>query len=243
MTKPCQHLLSAFGARPFRKSGARDYDHGKPKLARGVDLGARAGAAGIARDQELDATRAHQLAVAFDREGAARDDDVGTEQGRRAIGRIDEAQGIGVLRPGGEGRNMLAADGEEDARALFGQSSNGRIDVGNLDPVIAVGTTPWCTLQREQRRACRGAGLDGMPAHLDSERVRRIGHMRDALSLDEVRQSLNVAKAADPRRQRMGKWNLRASGVGIDRVDAFAQERVREPVGVSRSAQDEGAHV
>ena len=243
MTKPRQHLLGAFGARPFRKSGAGNHDHGKPKLARRVDLGARAGAAGIARDQELDATRVHQLAVALKRERPSRDDDFGIGQGQRAIGCIDEAQGIGVLRPGGEGRNMLAADGEEYARAWFGQSSNGGIDVGNLDPVVAVGATPWRALQREQRRACRGAGLDGMPAHLDSERVRRIGHMRDALSLDEVRQSLNVAKAADPRRQRMGKWNLRASGVGIDRVDAFAHEHIRKPVGVSRSAQDEGAHV
>ena len=71
----------------------------------------------------------------------------------------------------------------------------------------------------------RRAGLDRMAAHLGGEGMRRVDHMRDALLPDVVGKSRRAAKAADPGRQRVAERNLRAAGIGIDRVDARARER------------------
>lgn len=242
MRQPRQHLLDAFDSRPLWQGGAFDHDDGKSKLARGVDFGASAGSAGIACHQKLNVTRAHQLAVTLKRERPARDDDFGIGQGQHPIRRIDEAQGVGMLRFGGKGRQMLPADREKNARAFFRQRGNGCVDVRDLDPIVAFDANPRHALERQQRNACRSAGLDRTPAHLGSERMRRIDHMRDVFLADEIRKSHHTAKAADPRRQRMAERNLRASRVGINSVDLLADKPVRKLVGIARSAQNEGAH-
>jgi hypothetical protein len=82
-----------------------------------------------------------------------------------------------------------------------------------------------------------------MTAHLRGERMRCVDDMRDALLPDEIRESFRAAKAADPCRQFVAERNLRASGIGIDRVDLFPHKRFRELVGIACSAQNEGAHV
>lgn len=243
MSKPRQYFLDAFDLWPIGQRGAFDHDNGKPKLARSIDLGAGAGTAGIASDQKLDAARAHQFAVAFKCEWAARDDELGLGQRQRTVRCIDKSQRIGVLRLGSEGREMLPADGEKDARAFFRQSGDRCIDVGDLDPMVAGRANPRRALQRNQRDAGRSAGLHRMPAHLGRERMRRIDHVRDGLLANEIRKSRHATKAADPRRQLVAERDLRAARIGIDRVDVFADTSFRKLVGVACSAQNEGAHV
>ena len=70
-----------------------------------------------------------------------------------------------------------------------------------------------------------------------------VDHVRDPLAPNEVGEAFGSAKTADPNRQRMAERNLRPARVGIDRIDPLAHERVGEPVGIARSAQNEGAHV
>ena len=243
MSKPRQCFLDAFDLWPIGQGGTFDHDDGKPKLARSVDLGTSAGTARIARYQELDAARAHQFAVALKRERSARDDELGLGQRHRTVGCIDKSQRIGVLRLGSEGRQMLPADREKDARAFFRQSGDRSVDVGDLDPMVAGRANSRRAFQRQQRNARRGAGLDHMPAHLGGKRMRRIDHMRDALVADVVRKPRRAAKAANPDRQRVAERNLRAPRIGIDRVDPLAHEHGCEVVGIACPAQDEGAHV
>ena len=114
MTEPRQHVLDARHPPPLRQPGPGDHDDRQAKLARGVDLGARAVAAGISRDDPCDVSRSHQIEIACDGERAARNDDVGDRQRERAIRRIDKSQRIGVLRLGGERRQMLPADREQN---------------------------------------------------------------------------------------------------------------------------------
>lgn len=242
MRQPRQHLLDAFDTCPLGQGRAFDHDDAKAKFARGVDLGTGAGPAGIARHQKFDAARTHQFMVASKRERAAGDDDFGIGQRQRAIGRIDQPQRVGMLRLGGEGREMLSADGEEDARALFGQRRNRGVDIADLDPMVTGCTNPWRALQRQQRYVGCGAGLDRMPAHLGSEGMRRVDDMRDALLADVIRKSRHAAKAADPRRQLVAKRDLRAARIGINGVDLLADASFRKPVGVACSAQNEGTH-
>jgi len=241
MTEPGQHLINALDPRPLCKLWPRDHDHGKTELACRIDFRAGAIAARIARDQPFDAALAHQRKIAYEREGTARHDHLGARQRQRAIRRVDEAQRIGMLRLLGERREVLAADGEEDARTHVGQGGNGRRDILNLDPAIAVSFRPWRPFQREQRHAGGRTGDGGVAAHLGGKRMRRIDDMRDLSFADEVGETLGAAKAANARRQRMRKRNLRPSRIGIDRVDSFARERCGKCVGVACSAQDEGA--
>ena len=242
MTKPRQHLIDAFHPRPLRQCRARDHDHGQRELARRIDLGARAAAARIARDQKFDPARTHQLAVAFEREWPARDDDLRIWQWQRAVGRVDKAQRIGVLWLGAKGREMLSADGEKDARALRGQGGDGRVDIRRLDPLVASRAQPWRAFQRQQGNARFRASFDRVAAHLGSKGMRRVDHMCDALLADEVGKTLHAAEAADPRRQRMRQRNSGPPGIRINRLDLRPRESVGKLVGLARSAQNEGAH-
>ncbi len=177
MTEPRQHVLDALHPPPLRQPGPGDHDDRQAKLARGVDLGARAVAAGISRDDPCDVSRSHQIEIACDGERAARNDDVGDRQRERAIRRIDKSQRIGVLRLGGERRQMLPADREKYACALFGKGVDRGLDIFHLDPAVTRASRPWRALQRDQRDFQQSAGFDRMAAHLGGERMGRIDHM------------------------------------------------------------------
>lgn len=241
MSKPRQHLLDGLDALSLGQCGPRDHDHGQAELARRVDLGTRAAAAGIARDQKLDAARTHQREIILQREWASGDDHFGVGQRQCAVRRIDKAQRVGMLRPGRERRETLPADGEKDVGAWLGQRSDRAGNIGDLDPVVAGRTRPRRAFQRDQRHAGGFAGLDRMTAHFGGEGMRRVDHVCDALGTKKICQSRCATEAADARRQRMPERNLRAPGIGIDRVDVFARKGFSEPVGVACPAQDEGA--
>ena len=125
MTEPRHHLLDALDPRPLGQSGARDHDRraGRARARRRswrarrcrrncARRGIRCRASASARDR-------------LERERTARDDHFGVGQRQRAIGRIDEAQRVGVLRLCGERREVLPADGKEHARGCVGQGGNG----------------------------------------------------------------------------------------------------------------------
>ena len=242
MMKPRYHLIDALRALPIGQFGSRDHDHGEAKLARGIDLGACAGATGIARHDPFDGPQTHQFELTFQRERPTRDDDFGAWQRRGTIRRIDKAQQKGVLRLCRKGRNVLPADREKDARGLIGQGRDRGVDIGDLDPGVAGHAVPGRAFQRDQRNARRCARHHRMSAHLGGKGMRRVDHMRDLLCLEKVGQSVSAAKAADPGRQLMWERNLCPSRIGIDRIDPTSRASVRELVGVARSAQNEGAH-
>ena len=139
-------------------------------------------------------------------------------------------------------RPIPLSEGAFQWAELVTQRTNGRIDVRDIDPVVAGHARPWRALQSDQRCACRNTSLDCMPAHLDGERMGRIDKMGDPFLPDIIGKSRRAAETAGPRRQRMRKRNLRAPGVGVDRVDARACKRLRKRVGIACSAQEKGAH-
>ncbi len=241
MTEPAQHLSDAFRSRPIRQLRPRDHDDGQAEFAGGIDLGARTGAAGVARDDPFDMTRTHRLQFIREHERPARYDDVGLRKGRRAVGRIDEAQNIGVLRLRAEGRDVLPADGEKHARGFVGKRGDGGVEIRHLDPVVTGLFRPWRAFEREQRRPGSCAGGGGIATHPGGERMRRIDDMRDVFLMDVGRESARAAEAAAANRQRLARGCAGAAAIGIDRLASGARDRFREQVGVVRSAQNEGA--
>ena len=242
MTEPLQDLGNVFGSRPLRQFWPLQHDHGQAKLARGVDLGAGAGAARIARDQPLDFARAQQLKLAVKCERSTRHDHIGVAQGELSIGGIDESERIGVLWLRAERADMLATDCEKDARCFLGQGGNRSRNIVDLDPAVALGFVPRRTRECDQRRPNHFACGNRVAADLGRKGMRRVDHMRDVLVANEIRKPLHAAEAADTHRHGLRGRRAGAAAIGIVRVDTRVRECVRELMSIARSAQDEGAY-
>jgi len=241
MRKPAQDFVHARSPRPLWQFRPLDHDDGEPKLARGIDFGARAGAAGVARHDPLDAPHAQQIQFAVKRERASRDNEICIRQRQRTFRGIDESESVGVLRSCGERRDVLPADGEEYARRLIRQGRHRRRDIGNLGPVIAEHLGPRWALQRDQRRVRRRASGNRVAADLGREGMGCIHDMCDAFLANGIGKTICSAKPAGAGRQGLIDRDLRPSGVGIDPVEARGRKRRCQKIGFARSAQNEGA--
>ena len=242
MSEPLHDLRHAFDPRPLGQSRALDHDDGQTKLAGGIDLGARALPARVAGHDPFDLPRAHQLQFTGKCERPSRNDELGISQRQRTVSSIDEAERVGVLRPGHERRDMLPADGEENIRSRLWQRGYGGRDIIHVDPDVVSGPDPRLALQRDQRRCRRPAGGERIAADLGCERMRCIDHMREFFLPNEIGKTVRPTEAADPDRQWLIDRNLCSSGIGIDRVEAPSRGFSRQQIGFARSAQDENAH-
>ena len=242
MTEPLHHLSDAFDPEPLGQLRSLDHDDGQAQLTRGIDLGARPLPAGIARHDPFDAPRTHHLQFTGERERPARDNEIGIRQRKRTSRSIDEAERVGVLRPGRKRRDMLPADGEENIRSRLWQRGRGGGNVNNLDPVIVGGLFPGLAFQRDQRRIHLRTGSQRVAADLRGKGMGRIDHMREFFLPDNIGKSVGTAEATNPHGQRLIGRNLRSTGIGIDRVEPRRRDLRRQPIGFARSAQDENAH-
>ncbi len=241
MTEPAQHIGDALRSRPLGQLRPRDHDDGQAEHAGGIDLGARARAAGVAGNDPSDMTRLHRLQFICEHERSARYGDVGLGKRRRAIGWIDEAQHIGVLRLCTKGRDVLPANGEKHARRFVGKRGDGGADIRYFDPVVAGPFRPWRAFEREQRSSGCRAGRNGIAAHRGGERMGRIDDMRDVFLTNISGESARAAEAADANWQRLARGRAGAAAIGIDRIASGTCDSFREQVCVARSAQNEGA--
>jgi len=241
MSKPLHHLGHALYPRPVRHLRAADHDDGQAKLACGVDLGSRARSSRVAGNDPIDATRAHQVKFAGKLERTSRHHDVGLRKRQRAIGWIDEAQDIAVLRLGAERSDVLPADGKKYASWLDRQRRNRGGDIGCLDPVFIQQFAPWRTFKRDQLRAAGSTGRNRVTAHLGREGMGRIDNMRDGLPPNVFGKSTRSAEAADAGRQFLLRRRARASAVGIGRLKPGLRDRFGKQMRLARSTQNEGA--
>jgi len=173
-----------------------DHDHPAAQAACGFQLGVSPRATRVFGNEVGDAMATHQGVIIFDGERAARDHDNALSCGQRRP-RIDHAQQPPVVRTRlQKWLNVLAADGQKNARRLPRQRSHRSGDVGyRLPPVVRL-AGPRGALQREQGDTGRRAGLCGVPAHLRSEGVGGIDHVCDALRAQVFAQAHHPAEAA-----------------------------------------------
>lgn len=242
MTEPLHHLGDTFDRDPLGQLRPLDHDDGQAQLTRGIDLGARALPAGIARHDPRDAPRMHHLQFTGERERPARDDEIGIRQRQQRFGSINETERVGVLRLGRKRGDMLPANREEHPRGFDWQRRDGGGNVGNLDPVIAGALFPRLAFQRDQRRLHLRAGGQRVTADLRCKGMGRIDHMRELFLPDNIGKSVRTAEATNTHGQRLIGRNLRSAGIGIDRVKPRRRDLRRQPIGFARSAQDESAH-
>jgi len=242
MSEPLHDLRHAFHPQPIGQLRPPDHDDRQFELTRRVDLGTRTFASGVAGDDPFDPPDAHQVQFAGQREGSARDDQIGIRQRQRTSRSIDESERVGMLRLRRERRDMLPSDSEEDIRPRVRQRIYGGCDVLHIDPQIVRRFDPRLALQHNQGRCRHRAGSQRVAADLGCERMGRIDHMREFVVPDHVGKPVGAAETANAGRQRLIDRHLRSTGIGIDRVDPFSRDSSRQQIGFARSAQNEDAH-
>ena len=127
----------------------------------------------------------HQGQFVFDREGAARSEEAGLREPVIRADGIDGAYEVAMVRDGGEGGELQAAYGEEDAPRLGADRRSGGRHCRDLRPAIARlrGPRRPAGVEKrdagEPRRLARirrhggGEGMRGVDQHVDVLRPRR----------------------------------------------------------------------
>ena len=220
MIDPRQHIGDVMDGLRLWHGGAVDHEDRQAERPRRVDLGASPLPSGIFGDHQIDPVIPHQGKIAVQRERAAVDQQMMVRQRRRHIGRIDEAQQIMMLRLGGKGFDMHAAERQHDAPGRAVERADSARDVGGMSPAVALPRLPCRAGEHEMRNARITRGGGGIGAHRRGEGVGRVDEVGELFRLQKRGQSGSAAKAADAHRHRLG---TRISGAsGIAQHGAFA---------------------
>lgn len=242
MTEPAEHLIDGRDAPTLGQNRSRDHDDRYPELTGRYELGVSPHSARISRHQPLNAVPAQEVALTRDRERSALDDDARPGERWVPLEPVNEAERVDVLRPAGEGGDMLSADGEEYVRSLLRQCGGGGLEVRDVDPPVSRRLGPFRPLESETGDARGLAGGDGIAAHLAGEGVRGIDDVRVAVLVEEARETFRTPEATFPHGQRLRCRHGRAPGVRVEGIDAALRQRRREAVGILRSTENEDAH-
>jgi len=241
MTEPRQNLRHRCQDVPGRQGWPVDHYDGYPQSAGGQYFGLCPTAACVFGDDMGDVMIAQEARVTVHIKRAARDDDAGLRQGQCGR-RINKAQQVMVLGFGGEGAEVLLANGEEHVCCGIRQGSYGRGDIGNVGPIITLLGVPRRAFKGQELHATRKAGINGIPAHPGCKGVGGIDDMGDAVGLHIVTQARHTAEAADARGQRLRHGVGGAPCIGKHRVHALRREGCGKTGCFGGSPQQEKAH-
>ena len=239
MIDPRQHLADIMHRPRLRHGGPVDHDDGQAKHARRIDLGARALPTGILRDDQIDAMIAHQGKVALRCEGTAIYQQMVTRQRGRHVWRIDEAQQIMMLGLRGEGFDMHAPERQHHTLCRAVERADSAGDVGYFSPAVTLHRSPFLTAEHQMRDACISGRCGGIGADRRGKGMGRVDKMRERPCLQESRQAVSAAKAADPHRHRLGTRIAGAPGIAQDRALAPFGQRLRKRACFGRAAKDQ----
>lgn len=241
MSEPRQDVADRLDRVSINDRGARDHDHRQAEPTGGIDLRARACAAGIARHDMRDRSCTQQIEIALFGEGAARDDDVGVRQRQRCMRFVDDAQNVAVLASGSEWRQMLTPDGEKDPAGGVGEGIGCGTEVGHDSPAVAGDSVPRRPHERDERQICRSAGCDRVAAHGIGKWMRGIDDVGNARLVQIVSKPFGTTEATGADGQWLIDRHLGPACVRVDRIKACAGHRFGQGICIARSAQNEDA--
>ena len=242
MIQPVQHGAKGAGDGAVGCCRAGDQDHRQMQAACRLQLGQRAGAAGVFGDDMGDGMAAHQGHVGFNREGATIKDHFGIWHRQRGTGRIDQAQQVEMLGLGGEGGQGLLADGKEYPRRVGRQGSNRRLGIGHMLPVIARLRQPFASFMGDQRGLGHRASLNRVTADLGGEGMRCIDDMGNPCVNNVVGKAVYAAIAAKTGWQGLRHRIFGAPGVGKYGVDVCGCKGMCKGRSLGGATQKEDAH-
>ncbi len=236
MSQPVQNLRDRGQFLPGRQAGPVDHQDWHAQRPRGVQLGARAGAAGVFRNHQFGGVAFHQRKIALNRERPARDDNIGVWQ-RHIVRFVNQPQQIVMLGLRGKILQVHPAHSQKDAPSGACQCCNGRRNVRNMLPAVVVLRNPGRSGQRNQRNTCGFAGGDGIPAHLRGKGMRCVHDMRDRVVADIAVQSVGPSEPADAHRQRLRARIVHTPGVRVDCAHPPFGKAAGQCIGFGRAAK------
>ena len=241
MIEPAHHFANAARDRPFRQARATNHDDGQMQQARGVQFGAGADAAGVLGDDMRDAMGLEQHDIARDFERAAAEHDFAAREWQRRLWCINKAQQIEMLRFGSESREVLPANAEKDVGGRLRQNSDGGVDIGHGQPIVALAGCPGRALEGDEWRLRLRTSRNRVAAHPCRKRVRCVDDVCDALCRDELCEPGYTAEAADANHQGLRNRIGRPSGIRVDRIDAGRRQGMRQLARLRRAAEQKDA--
>lgn len=238
MSQPVQDLRDIGQLGPLRHHRTVDHQHRKAQCTRGVQLGARSGAACVLGHNQLRPVAQHQRPVVFDRERSTRNEDVAIGQ-RHGLGLIHQPQQIVVLGLSGEVQKMHTANGQKHAPSRTGQRVNRTLDIRYMLPIVTLLRDPSRSGQRSQRSRCRNAGFDRIAAHLRGKGVGRVYDMADPMFADVTRQPLRSSEASDARWYRLRAGAVHPASIGIGGRDALLGDGFYQSIRLGRTTKNQ----
>ena len=181
----------------LRARRAVDEDDGQAEAARGGDLAVSGGAAAVLRHDDLDPAAGEERALVGFRKGAAGEEGLRV---RRQVGGddgLDAADEVGVLRGGAEGRDLLPADGEENAGRRFAEGGGRGGHVGDADPAVAGDRLPRRALEDDEGQGGLASGAGGVRRDPPGEGMGGVDDGGDGADAQPAGEAGGAAEAAD----------------------------------------------
>lgn len=203
MIEPVDRILDRSDRGHSRQGRPANYDDRNPKRSRRSDLAVGRVATAVFAHHEFRAMLLQQRAFFSFREWTTRHNIGCVGHGERRLDRIDAADGIAVLRSGGERYDILAADREKHLAWRVSDRVDRAGDVVNIDPSVAGDRGPRRAPQRQDRSSCSYGGICGMIGYDGGVGMGGIDHHIDVLYREVVGQAFDAAKSADPHRHRL----------------------------------------
>lgn len=238
MSQPVQDLRGGCQLGPLRDNGSVNHQHGQPKMARGVQLGACTCATRILGHDQFGFMRLHQGEIIVQRERAARDNNLRLGH-RDIVGFIHQTQQIVMLGLRGKLLQMHAANSKEHPLGRALQRRNRSRNIRHMMPRVSGTTLPCGTGQRSERNSRLGTSFGRVPAHLRGKRMGGINDMGHRVFRDIARQPIGPAKPADPRRQGLRARIFHPPRVGICGIHPLFAHSFGQGVGLGGAAKNQ----
>lgn len=181
---------------------ARHHDHWDLQAAGGFDLGVGRRSARVLADHDVNAFALEKSRLVRDVERTAGGQDSRTGQLHRRVKVVNCADQVFVLRSRAKGRDLEAADGEEDAPWHAAERLRGVVHVGDVDPHISRTLRPWWALESNEWRAADSRRLCGVGGNLRGKGVGRVDQRTKASCAQESNKAIDATKTAD------SVWNI-----------------------------------
>ena len=237
MNKPVHDILHTVPDRAGRNYGAVDQDHRQTQFPRSIQLGLRTRASGIFGNNMGNAVLAQQGQVFGQSKRTTRNYGLHMGQRQRGLWPVHQTQQVEMLGLTTENAQCLAADCQEHARRMVGQSLYGRLGVGHKRPFITHTNSPWGPLQCAQGHACHGAGGHSVCTHPRSKRMCRVYDMGNVFGPQISHQPGNTAKPANPCRQGLDDRGCRTARIGKNGTGPGIRQNTRRLRGLTCSAK------
>ncbi len=238
MSQPVQDLRGGCQLGPLRDNGSVNHQHGQPKMARGVQLGARPCATRILGHDQFGFMRLHQGDIIVQRERPARDYNLGLGH-RDTAGLIHQTQQIVMLGLRGKLFQVHPANSKEHPLGRALQRRNRCWNIRHVLPGVACAALPCGTGQRSERNSRLGARLGRVPAHLRGKGMGGINDMGHRVFRDVARQPIGPTKPADPRRQGLRARAFHTSRVRISGIHLLFAHSFGQGVGFGGAAKNQ----